>query len=226
VHDVLALGKVGEAHASRVEPLLPRLEVCELRLDLVVLDDAPLRGVDEEHAAGRRRPRRLMRSGAKSSTPVSLPITMRPSVVSVQRPGRRPLRSSVAPTSGAVGEDQRGRAVPRLHLHRVVLVERAQLRVDVDLLLVRLGHHHHDRVRQAAPGQREQLEHLVERRRVARPFVQIGSSGRMSPSSSDSSCDWRARIQLRLPLTVLISPLCAACRSGCASGQDGKVLVE
>ena len=58
------------------------------------------------------------------------------------------------------------------------------------------------------------------------PAVQIGRSGRMSPSSSDSSCDWRARIQLRLPLTVLISPLWASMRSGWASGQDGKVLVE
>ncbi len=36
----------------------------------------------------------------------------------------------------------------------------------------------------------------------------------------------RARIQLRLPLTVLISPLCAMIRNGWASGQDGKVFVE
>ena len=36
----------------------------------------------------------------------------------------------------------------------------------------------------------------------------------------------RAVIQFRLPLTVLISPLCAMSRYGCASGQDGKVLVE
>jgi len=36
----------------------------------------------------------------------------------------------------------------------------------------------------------------------------------------------RARIQLRLPLTVLISPLWAIIRKGCASGQEGKVLVE
>ena len=36
----------------------------------------------------------------------------------------------------------------------------------------------------------------------------------------------RARIQLRLPFTVLISPLCAISRNGWASGQDGKVLVE
>ena len=34
------------------------------------------------------------------------------------------------------------------------------------------------------------------------------------------------RIQLRLPLTVLISPLCATKRYGWASGQLGKVFVE
>src|SRR3954451_7827123 len=59
------------------------------------------------------------------------------------------------------------------------------------------------------------------------PGVQIGySSSGVSPSSGLFSCDCRARIQLRLPLTVLISPLCAMLRNGCASGQDGKVLVE
>ena len=58
------------------------------------------------------------------------------------------------------------------------------------------------------------------------PSLTIGKSGRRSPSSSDSSWLWRARIQLRLPCTVLISPLCAIIRNGWASGQDGKVLVE
>ncbi len=58
------------------------------------------------------------------------------------------------------------------------------------------------------------------------PGVTIGMSGDRSPSSSDSSWDWRARIQLRLPATVLISPLCAIMRSGCARGHDGNVLVE
>ncbi len=48
---------------------------------------------------GRRRPRRATRPGAMSSTPVSDASTIRPSVVTSHRPGRRPLRSSVAPTS-------------------------------------------------------------------------------------------------------------------------------
>ncbi len=58
------------------------------------------------------------------------------------------------------------------------------------------------------------------------PGVTMGNTSRRSPKSSDRSWDWRARIQLRLPCTVLISPLCAIDRNGCASGHDGKVLVE
>ena len=44
--------------------------------------------------------------------------------------------------------------------------------------------------------------------------------------SALASMDSRARIQLRLPLIVLISPLCAMYRYGWASGQDGNVFVE
>ena len=36
----------------------------------------------------------------------------------------------------------------------------------------------------------------------------------------------RAATQLRLPRTVLISPLCASSRNGWARGHDGNVLVE
>ena len=57
--------------------------------------------------------------------------------------------------------------------------------------------------------------------------VQIGNSRSRSPGiRSERSRVSRARIQLRLPLTVLISPLWAIIRNGCASSQAGKVLVE
>src|SRR3954471_20775448 len=59
--------------------------------------------------------------------------------------------------------------------------------------------------------------------------VQIGktrSSLSWSPKRSETSWDSRAAIQLRLPLTVLISPLCATKRYGWARGHDGKVFVE
>ena len=46
---------------------------------------------------GCSRPLRTTFSGGSSITPVSEPSTTQPSLVSSQRPGRRPLRSSVAP---------------------------------------------------------------------------------------------------------------------------------
>jgi len=59
------------------------------------------------------------------------------------------------------------------------------------------------------------------------PGVQIGySRSRSPPSRSLASNASRARIQFRLPITVLISPLWATNRNGCANGQLGNVLVE
>ena len=56
--------------------------------------------------------------------------------------------------------------------------------------------------------------------------MQIGkmrSSG--AESTSLSITPSRARIQFSLPCTVLISPLWASMRYGCASGHDGNVFV-
>ena len=66
----------------------------------------------------------------------------------------------------AVGEGDRGGAVPRLHQAGVERVEALQLVGQVVPVLVGLRDHHHHRVRQRAAGQHEQLEHVVERRRV------------------------------------------------------------
>ncbi len=57
--------------------------------------------------------------------------------------------------------------------------------------------------------------------------MQIGKIRLRSPGiSRDDNSASRARIRFRLPRTVLISPLCAMKRKGCASGQAGKVFVE
>ena len=52
------------------------------------------------------------------------------------------------------------------------------------------------------------------------------SRSRSPPITSLPSRASRARIRFRLPRMVLISPLCATNRNGCASGHDGNVLVE
>jgi hypothetical protein len=57
--------------------------------------------------------------------------------------------------------------------------------------------------------------------------VQIGDSRARSPGIwALASMASRACMRLRLPRTVLISPLWATNRKGCARGQDGKVFVE
>ena len=59
------------------------------------------------------------------------------------------------------------------------------------------------------------------------PGVHTGNRRERSPGiRSVASNDSRALIQLRLACTVLISPLWAMNRYGCASGHVGKVLVE
>ncbi len=47
-----------------------------------------------------------------------------------------------------------------------------------------------------------------------------------SPNSGEENCFSRATIQFSLPRSVLISPLCAMKRYGCARSHDGNVLVE
>ena len=47
----------------------------------------------------------------------------------------------------------------------------------------------------------------------------------LSPNSGEDMVFSRAFILLMLPRRVLISPLCAMKRKGCARGQDGKVFV-
>ena len=75
------------------------------------------------------------------------------------------------PDQVAVGEGDDGGPVPRLHEARVVLVEAAHLGAhEVLAALVGLGDHHHQRVRERAPRELQQLDHVVEggRVRVAR----------------------------------------------------------
>ena len=147
----------------------PRLGCRELGLDLVVLDQASLRpcrrGTSCRGAGGPcarcgtgRAPEHADLAREHHETVVGDEVATGAQAVAVER--RADER--------AVGEDEGGGAVPRLHEHRVVLVERAAGRVDVDLVLVRLRHHHHHRVRQAAAREVEQLHDLVERRGVAR----------------------------------------------------------
>ena len=70
-----------------------------------------------------------------------------------------------------VGERDRRRPVPRFHQRSVILVERLSLRVHRLVVAPRLRDHHQHRVGERATRQREELQHVVERRRIALPLA-------------------------------------------------------
>ncbi len=171
-HARRALRQVREVNDPGVEPLGVRLARGEPALDLVVVDDPVLLEVDEEDLP-RLEPalaedvlRRIVehaRLGAEHDPAVlRLEPAARAEAVAVERRADH----------GAVAERDRGRPVPRLHQAAVEVVEAAQLLAHVLAAVVGLGDHHHQRVRQRAAREHEQLEHVVEVRRVgaARPY--------------------------------------------------------
>ncbi len=167
VRDVLALGQVLQVQQPGVQPVVVRVLGGQRRLHLVVLDDAALRGVDEEHPAwlqaalahdrGRVELEHADLAGQDDQPVVGHPEPARPQAVAVQHRADH----------GAVGERHARGPVPRLHQRRVELVERAPGRVHRRVVLPRLRDHHQHRVRQRPAGQVQQLEHLVEAGRVA-----------------------------------------------------------
>ncbi len=129
-----------------VEPLVVRVLGGELLLDLLVVDDAPFAGVDQEHLAGLQPAladdlRRVDVDHADlrrhdHQIVVGHPVPARPQAVAVEH-GADHL---------AVGERDARRAVPRLHHAGVELVERAPVGVHLVVVLPRLRDHHQHRV--------------------------------------------------------------------------------
>ena len=81
-----------------------------------------------------------------------------------------------------IGERHRSRTVPGFHQRGVVFVERAPVLVHQRIAGPRFGDHQHHRVRERIPAHQQQLERVVERRRVGlavvdeRPdLVQVGA---------------------------------------------------
>ena len=135
-------------------------------LHLGVRNDPPLLEIDEEELAGLKAPlaediggRDVEHAGfGRENDPAvaGLEPPPGPQAVAVERRADHP----------AVRERDRGRAVPRFHHALVVGVEPEQLGWKVGAPGCRLGDHHHDRVRQRAAAEDEELEDVVERRRV------------------------------------------------------------
>ena len=127
----------------------------------------------------------------------------------------------------SIRERDRGGTIPWLHQRRVIFVERALFSEHRRIGVPRFRNQHGDHMRQAAAGERQHLDRVVERAVSLPPGWITGKILLISsPNTSEASTDSRAFIQFTLPRTVLISPLWHRNRYGCASCQLGNVLVE
>ena len=127
VHDVLTVDDVVEVDEAGVQPLVVGVLAGQLGLDLLVLDDAVLVGVDQEHPArlepalahdrGGVEVEHADLGGEDDEAVVGDPVAAGTQAVAVEH----------GADLAAVGEHDAGRAVPRLHHRGVELVERAAL---------------------------------------------------------------------------------------------------
>ena len=158
--------QVVETNVLGVEPGAVGAARCDLGLHLAVGHDPSLREIDQEQPAGLE---------------PSLPHDLRGRHVEDARLRRKDhpavLRLEPSPRSEAVpverrtdrravGERDRRRAIPGLGQALVEAVEAAEVVRHIGPARVRLGDHHHQRVRERTPGEGEQFEHVVEHRGV------------------------------------------------------------
>ena len=160
------LGHLLEAQPAIADPLAIRLRGRERALQLVVVDDAALLEVDEQHLAGLQPP--LLDDLVLRNVEHADLGRHHDVVVVGDDEARRPQPVAVERGAdlAAVGERHRRGSVPRLHQRRVILVERAPILVHQRIAGPRLGNHHHHRVRQRIAAHDEQFERVVERRRI------------------------------------------------------------
>ena len=154
-----------------LQPLRVGMAPGELGLDLVVRDQAALLEVDQQHLAGLQAPlgddlvlgdRQHAHLGRHHDAVVlGDEIARRPQAVAVER------RADLA----AVGEGDRGGAVPRLHQRGMIFVEGAALLIHQGIAGPRLRNHHHDGVRQRVAALHQEFERVVEAGGVRLAFV-------------------------------------------------------
>ena len=149
-----------------VEPLLIGPDRGQAGLDVVVVDDAAPLEVDQQHLAGLQAPlpddatlvdRQDADLGAHHHQVVVGDDVAR---------GTQPVAVEGRADLAAVGEGDGGRAVPRLHQRRVVLVEGAALLVHQRIAGPRLRDQHHHRMGQRIARPHQQLQRVVEARRI------------------------------------------------------------
>jgi len=160
-----------ELDVDFLQPIAVGLGARQGILDFLVVDDAPLVHVDEEHLARLQAP--LLDDFAVGNRQHARFGSHDDEIVVGDEIARR--TQPVAVEGGAdlppVGERHRGGAVPRLHHRGVVFVEIAPARVHLLVRFPRFGNHHQQRVRHRIAAHHQQFERVVEGGGVGLPRI-------------------------------------------------------
>ncbi|MNU94222.1 hypothetical protein D3C71_841800 [compost metagenome] len=169
--DLARRGQRFQLDLQAFDPLAVRPAVRKLQLDLGVVDDAALFQVDQEHLARLQAPllddavfgdRQRAGFGRQDDhVVIGDQVAGRAQAVAVQR----------GADLAAIGERDRGGAVPRLHHGGVVFVEGAAALVHLRVLFPGFRDHHHHGVGQRIARVHQQFQAVVERRGIRLAFV-------------------------------------------------------
>ena len=156
-----------ELDAVGVEPLAVRMLVGQSLANLAIVVDLALLGIDEQNLSGLQ----TTLLGDLRGVEVHDADLRRHHHRVVLGDGVARWAQTVAVEHAAgetsVGEEQGGRAVPRLHEDGVVLIEGLQVFGYGVLVVEALGNHDRHGMGQRQAAHDEELEHVVEARRVA-----------------------------------------------------------
>ena len=176
LHLVVRDRQILKVHEILVEPLAVGALRGIVVLELGVVDQALLPGVQKEHPPGTETGllHHVLRRNVQHAD-----LGGEDQIV-VLRAVPTAGAQTVAVEHGAhgvpVGEDDRRRAVPRLHHRRVILIEIALGLRDLFVVRPRLRHGHHHRLRQVDAVHHEKFERVVEHGGVGAALVDHGEN--------------------------------------------------
>ena len=165
------LGHVFERKPTLRDPLPIGLLRRKRALQLIVVDDASLLQVDQQHLARLQAPflddlalgnvENADFRGHYDVIVVGDDVARRTQAVAVER----------CTDLTTVGERHRCGTIPRLHQCRVIFVKCPTILVHQRIARPRFGNHHHHRVRERIATHRQELERVIEGRRIGLAFV-------------------------------------------------------
>ena len=169
--DIGRARKLLEHDLRACKPLLVWMALRQRRLQLLVGNESAFVEVDQQHLARLQAPllddvlfrnRQNAHLGSHDDAIVAREqIARRTQAVAVERGADLP----------AVGEGNRGRAVPRLHQRGVVFVKGTAFLIHERIARPGFRNHHHHRVRERVAALREEFERVIKAGRVGLAFV-------------------------------------------------------